>query len=139
MKKNLGFTLVELMIVVAIIGLLSIVSLPMIKNYTARTERVDECKKPLYEIALEQAKYRELNGTYTTNIADLNYPATSSGGKYTYTLEDGTTNSIASSFLVTCEKDATKNIDVDCGNLTLDNFGREGVDGGTKSAEACWR
>lgn len=139
MNKISGFTLIELMIVMAVIGLISAISLPFLKTYTARTERVDECKQPLHEMARAQLDFEDINGTYTIDPADLNYPGTSSRGKYTYKIEPGTTNNIRSSFLITCEKVSGVNNDEDCGNLTLDNFGRQGVVGGTKGAIACWR
>lgn len=153
MRKQSGFTLVELMIVVAIVGVLSAIALPAFKTYQVRTIRGDECKKPLYEIALELEKFHQLNGTYATlfgstdpttqiNYKEYSDPADTTGSNYKYVITKGTTANIQNSFVITCAKQ-TGNDDEDCGDLTLDNFGREGmvnaVSGSTRTAEICWR
>lgn len=149
MNRNAGFTLVELMIVIAIVGVLSAIAIPTFTAYQVRTDRTDQCKKPLYEIAMELEKFRQLQGSYTITLG--NNPATdilynqlsaAENARYQYTIAPGTTGDIQNSFLITCVKTAA-NQDTTCGNLTLDNFGREGmvdpVAGSIATAQTCWR
>ena len=152
MSKDSGFTLVELMIVVAIVGVLSAIAIPTFNGYKIRTMRTDECKKPMYEIGLELEKFHQLNGTYTTSFgvdptSDINYkefsnPADTAGSNYKYKIEKGSTDSIQNSFKISCVKQ-TANKDSSCGDLTLDSFGREGMDnpisGSISTNETCWR
>lgn len=65
-----GFTLMELMVAVIIIGVLAGVSLPV---YTTHVERVraSEGVQLLAVLLSAQERYRLENGTYATAIADL--------------------------------------------------------------------
>ncbi len=95
MKKS-GFTLVEIMIVVLIIGLLAAIAIPGFMK--ARTEaRAQTCANNcrLYEAAVEQELMKG-NDTVTPDTVDVEYfkgneyPACPDGGTYSYTAANST-------------------------------------------------
>lgn len=63
MHLNKGFTLIELMIVVAIIGILAAIAYPSYTQYTIRTKRVDAQSEMLF-IAQRMQAYKAANGTF---------------------------------------------------------------------------
>ena len=82
-----GFTLIELMIVVAIIGILAAIALPAYQDYTIRTQ-VSEGPKLSEAIKTAAAEYFATNGNWPAANADLGYTDPISG---TYVSDISTT------------------------------------------------
>jgi type IV pilus assembly protein PilA len=92
-KLQQGFTLIELMIVVAIIGILAAIAIPAYQDYTQRAQ-MGEAFTIVATAKTAIAEYYQTNGAWPdgTAIADLNLDVASPAGKYvdTVTVEDGT-------------------------------------------------
>jgi type IV pilus assembly protein PilA len=78
-----GFTLVELMVVVAIIGILATLAIPQYNKFQAKA-RQSEAKIALSGLSTAEETYRGENGSYTTAFNDLGFTLT--GNKRYYTV-----------------------------------------------------
>jgi type IV pilus assembly protein PilE len=137
--KQTGFTLVELMITVAIIGILTSVGYPSYQNHIKKAKRV-EAQGALVSFATAMEQWRVENNSYKvgtdgTVISDIfSNQVPTDGGTKTYTLS---LVSDATSYTLTATPDGTQVSD-ECGTLTLNNAGEKGA---TKSGAAvanCW-
>ena len=68
MKKNSGFTLIELMIVVAVIGVLAAIAIPNYNEYVVRS-RITEALSALSQMATKLEQHFQDNRSYTTACA----------------------------------------------------------------------
>lgn len=82
MKKLAGFTLIELMIVVAVVAILAAVAFPSYQEHVRKGNRVD-AMTALTDLHVAQERWRSYNTQYAASLADLNRAATSESGLYT--------------------------------------------------------
>nr|WP_324621099.1 type IV pilin protein [Acinetobacter sp. IK40] len=64
--KNLGFTLIEIMIVVAVIGILAAIAYPSYNEYVRKTKRV-AVESEMLDIAARLQRYKVINFTFLKN------------------------------------------------------------------------
>jgi type IV pilus assembly protein PilE len=67
-----GFTLIELMITVAIVAILAAVALPSYQSYVMRSKRAD-AKNALLDLASREERYFSIYNQYTNNPVLLGY------------------------------------------------------------------
>lgn len=84
--RGRGFTLVELMIVVAIVGILAAVAVPAYQGSVQKSRRSD-AKMALSALQLLQEKYRANNTRYGT-LAEVGATASSSEAYYTMSVSN---------------------------------------------------
>ena len=66
-KPIMGFTLVELMTVILVLGILVGVGVPTYRDYVMRAKRA-EAKTTLMRVQAQQEKFYMQNNTYTTDV-----------------------------------------------------------------------
>ena len=91
--KQQGFTLIELMIVVAIIGILAAIAIPQYQNYVARTQ-VAEAFNLFGTIKTAIGVYYNIEGKFPTSNVKAGAPENVSG-KYVDSIETGAKGVVA--------------------------------------------
>ena len=83
-QKNSGFTLIELMIVVAIIGILAAIAIPAYQDYTSRSAIAGEVIPIIKKASTDASEYFSVNGTLNGFCAsDVGQAFVSTASEYT--------------------------------------------------------
>ena len=133
-NKEQGFTLIEVMITVAIIAIISIVALPSYKEYVVRANRAAAAS-----YLLEVANMQELNfldeRAYAASMADLGAtaPDNVSGNYDVTTVADNTAT--PPTYSVSADPKGSQASDDACGELTIN---QKGVKGHASGGVRCW-
>ena len=141
---RMGFTLVELMIVVAVIGILAAIAYPNYTEYVLRGKRA-EARTALLDLMQQQERFLTQNGTYAlvpTNPAFKTYSGESAASGH-YTLSAAACAAPADLRLcvqLTATLNATGS-DPKVGNLGLDSAGAKTCTGSTSATPltVCWK
>lgn len=142
-RRCRGFTLIELMIAVAVVSILTAIAIPSYTNSVRKSRRAD-AKTALLDLAARQERYFTLNNLYTDGVTvpnSLGYtlPANlGNGANPDYVLSVVTPNpGTGPAFLLQAVPQGDQVNDA-CGTYTLDNFGNQSNNGGTAPYTGCW-
>jgi len=134
-NRSQGFSLIELLIAVTIIGILAAIAIPMYSDYVTRSRRADG-QATLMQVAQELERCYTQFSKYNDNSCSV-----VNGGVISETSDQGfyvvTANKLdESAFTLTATPQNEQADDTDCGNLTLTHLGVQSATGPDK--ESCW-
>ena len=134
MKKNIqkGVTLVELMITVAVVGILASVALPSYTDYIRKSKRA-EARTALMQASMNMERYFSSNNIYSGATAGTVFPSTSASSNYSLALSNLTDQTYT--LTATPLKSQTSD---PCGNLVLNHAGQKTVASATLASDVCW-
>jgi type IV pilus assembly protein PilE len=136
MKKN-GFTLVELMITVAIVAILAMIAVPSYQQYVRRANRTDATKTMTLDAQALERCYSQ-SFTYVGCAAAVAGALPSPNGKYTVTIEVPDPAVAAPSYFIRAVPLSPDQVaDTACTSFTLNTAGAQGGTG-TSNAQTCW-
>ncbi|HMN93004.1 MAG TPA: type IV pilin protein [Hydrogenophaga sp.] len=137
-----GFTLIEVMIVVAIIGILAAVAYPSYQEYVRRAARGD-AQADMMEIAQNAERFFTLNNRYDQTrgaapvayVLPINQSPRSGGARYNFNITFPAP-ALGQGFLLQAVPTAAQAADA-CGTMTLNHLGQTTPNLGT-NGRPCW-
>ena len=130
-----GVTLIELMVVVAIVAILSSLAVGSYRRYVLRANRTD-ATSALLRIQVAEEKFFLQNNAYTTDVSATGLNVGSPTPNGFYNLAVAGAPAIATSFKATATATGTQTQDTSCQTLTIDD---QGLRNSAPSTTDCWR
>jgi type IV pilus assembly protein PilE len=132
-KKTAGFTLIELMIVLAVLSIIVAIGYPSYQEHIKKSRRAEGMGQLLTLADRMERAYSD-TGTYPTNVSEI-YTATTDSGLYTLSIVSA--NNV--SFTISAAPTSVKNQDDDkCKTFTLTSLGDQSVTDNSLK-DQCWK
>ena len=133
-RATKGFTLIELMITVAIVGILAAIAYPSYLDQVRQSRRAD-AQSALLQAANRQERYFTTQYTYADTLDKLGMPAVTENDAYTLNVTGD-----ANGFVITATPQNDQ-VNDDCTSLTINERGEKTANGqGSNAAisQQCW-
>ncbi|MFD2270067.1 type IV pilin protein [Undibacterium arcticum] len=134
-----GFTLIEVMITVAIVAILAAIAYPSYTQYIVRANR-SAAESFILSLANKQEQYMLDTRQYANTLALLGYSSTPTDISRNYTVADPTVDNTTKPPSYSIKATAIGNQlsrDGKCKDLTIDQTGTKGITG-TGTVASCW-
>jgi type IV pilus assembly protein PilE len=118
MGSQRGFTLIELMIVVATIGVLALIAFPSYMDSVRKSRRAD-AMAGLMRLQQLQEQYRGTHPTYATALGSLANPAPSESPEHHYTLTVDAADATGYRMSATAKNGSPQYTDTKCRRLEV--------------------
>ena len=128
-QRSQGFTLIELMIVIVIVGILMAIAYPSYRSWILKSHRSDAMATLSQDQAILERCFAQ-TFSYTGTCGSLpTFPQTSPQGYYSITLS----NQTATSYTLTATAVGTQALDTTCATFSIDQTNLQ-----TATQPACW-
>ena len=139
-RRASGYSLLEMLIVVALVGIITTIAVGFYRMYVQRTNRTDAMQL-LARVAAAQERFYLDNNRYAlqADLVQLGFPtATSENGHYQLTINPGPSGDPAIDYVATAQvvPGGGQSDDADCQTFTINETGTRGSQ--PEPVTTCW-
>lgn len=140
-EKSAGFTLMELMVAVAVVGILAAIAFPSYQNQIRKSRRT-EARSALLDIASREERLFSTTNAYSATPADVGYTTLTPVGSGYYNVTITNIGVNPATFLITATPAVgSQSQDTSCAMFSVTQAGVQFAQdiAGTDTTATCWK